>query len=180
MSNKTTTNQELSKNEYLIALINDLNDQGILSQKWEERTKVKQNFKQYENILQKVESEQESILNLITKNDNCIASIRGTFGRLKKGTNYIKEEDYRNFLKDKLHNALIELSKQQIGASKRLGYGVLDWHIELNGESMFSTICDKEYIFNKKIEMSKKCSDYIHTYEEWADRHYESLDIAKF
>ena len=26
MSNKTTTNQELSKNEYLIALINDLND----------------------------------------------------------------------------------------------------------------------------------------------------------
>ena len=76
--------------------------------------------------------------------------------------------------------ALIELSKQQIGASKRLGYGVLDWHIELNGESMFSTICDKEYIFNKKIEMSKKCSDYIHTYEEWADRHYESLDIAKF
>lgn len=70
MSNKTTTNQELSKNEYLIALINDLNDQGILSQKWEERTKVKQNFKQYENILQKVESEQESILNLITKNDN--------------------------------------------------------------------------------------------------------------
>lgn len=109
MSNKTTTNQELSKNEYLIALINDLNDQGILSQKWEERTKVKQNFKQYENILQKVESEQESILNLITKNDNCIASIRGTFGRLKKGTNYIKEEDYRNFLKGKLHNALIEL-----------------------------------------------------------------------
>jgi CRISPR type IV-associated protein Csf2 len=76
--------------------------------------------------------------------------------------------------------ALIELSKQQIGASKRLGYGILDWHIELNGESMFSTICDKEYIFNKKIEMSKKCSDYIHTYEEWADRHYESLDIAKF
>ena len=113
MSNKTTTNQELSKNEYLIALINDLNDQGILSQKWEERTKVKQNFKQYENILQKVESEQESILNLITKNDNCIASIRGTFGRLKKGTNYIKEEDYRNFLKDKLHNALIELSKTE-------------------------------------------------------------------
>ena len=103
MSNKTTTNQELSKNEYLIALINDLNDQGILSQKWEERTKVKQNFKQYENILQKVESEQESILNLITKNDNCIASIRGTFGRLKKDTNYIKEEDYRNFLKGKLH-----------------------------------------------------------------------------
>ena len=47
----------------------------------------------------------------------------------------------------------LELSKQQIGASKRLGYGVLDWHIELNGESMFSTICDKEYIFNKKIEM---------------------------
>ncbi|MDY0153439.1 MAG: AAA family ATPase [Prevotella sp.] len=113
MSNKTTTNQELSKNEYLIALINDLNDQGILSQKWEERTKVKQNFKQYENILQKVESEQESILNLITKNDNCIASIRGTFGRLKKGTNYIKEEDYRNFLKGKLHNALIELSKTE-------------------------------------------------------------------
>ena len=98
MSNKTTTNQELSKNEYLIALINDLNDQGILSQKWKERKKVKQ----YENILQKVESEQESILNLITKNDNCIASIRGTFGRLKKDTNYIKEEDYRKFLKDKL------------------------------------------------------------------------------
>lgn len=101
MSNKTTTNQELSKNEYLIALINDLNDQGILFQKWDERTKV--NFKQYENILQEVESKQESILNLITKNDKCIASIRGTFGRLKKDNNYIKEEDYRDFLKDKLH-----------------------------------------------------------------------------
>lgn len=76
--------------------------------------------------------------------------------------------------------ALIELSKQQIGASKRLGYGVLDWHIDLNGESMFSTICDKDYIFNKKIEMSKKSNDYIQTYEEWASRNYDSLDISKF
>ena len=75
-------------------------------------------------------------------------------------------------------SALLEISKMQIGSQKRLGYGVLDWNIELNGESMFSTICDKDYIFNKTINLSTKCKEYIYIYETWARENYSSkIDI---
>lgn len=56
-----------------------------------------------------------------------------------------------------LLKALLETSQMQIGSQKRLGYGVLDWHIELYGQAMFSVVCDKDYIFNKTITTSKKC-----------------------
>lgn len=75
-------------------------------------------------------------------------------------------------------SALLEISKMQIGSQKRLGYGVLDWNIELNSEVMFSTTCDKDYIFNKTINLSTKCKEYIFIYETWAKENYNSkIDI---
>lgn len=71
-------------------------------------------------------------------------------------------------------SALLEISKMQIGSQKRLGYGVLDWNIELNSEVMFSTTCDKDYIFNKTINLTKKCKEYIYIYEMWAKDNYTS------
>ena len=76
-----------------------------------------------------------------------------------------------------LLKALLELSVMQIGSQKRLGYGVLDWHVELHGQAMFSVVCDKDYIFNRTITTSKKCDGLIETYNDWADKHYSSKKL---
>lgn len=71
-----------------------------------------------------------------------------------------------------LLKALLEISQMQIGSQKRLGYGVLDWHVELHGQAMFSVVCDKDYIFNKTITTSKKCDELIEIYNNWANENY--------
>uniref|UniRef100_UPI00404817D4 RAMP superfamily CRISPR-associated protein n=1 Tax=Aliarcobacter sp. TaxID=2321116 RepID=UPI00404817D4 len=71
-----------------------------------------------------------------------------------------------------LLKALLELSQMQIGSQKRLGYGVLDWHVELQGQAMFSVVCDKDYIFNRTITTSKKCDELIEIYNKWANENY--------
>ena len=68
--------------------------------------------------------------------------------------------------------SLLEISQMQIGSQKRLGYGVLDWHIELHGQAMFSVVSDKDYIFNKTITTSKKCDELIEIYNNWANENY--------
>lgn len=73
-----------------------------------------------------------------------------------------------------LLKALLEISQMQIGSQKRLGYGVLDWHIELHGQAMFSVVCDKDYIFNKTITTSKKCDELIEIYNNWANENYSA------
>lgn len=73
-----------------------------------------------------------------------------------------------------LLKALLEISQMQIGSQKRLGYGVLDWHVELHGQAMFSVVCDKDYIFNKTITTSKKCDELIEIYNKWANENYSS------
>ena len=70
--------------------------------------------------------------------------------------------------------SLLEISQMQIGSQKRLGYGVLDWHIELHGQAMFSVVSDKDYIFNKTITTSKKCDELIEIYNKWANENYSS------
>ena len=71
-----------------------------------------------------------------------------------------------------LLKTLLEISKMQIGSHKRLGYGVLDWHVELYGQTMFSTICDKDYIFNKQHTCSSICNEYIEKYDNWKYENY--------
>ena len=71
-----------------------------------------------------------------------------------------------------LLKALLELSQMQIGSQKRLGYGVLDWHVELQGQAMFSVVCDKDYIFSRTITTSKKCDELIEIYNKWANENY--------
>ena len=70
--------------------------------------------------------------------------------------------------------ALLEISQMQIGSQKRLGYGVLDWHVELHGQAMFSVVCDKDYIFNKTITTSKRCDALIDIYIKWANKNYSA------
>jgi hypothetical protein len=70
--------------------------------------------------------------------------------------------------------SLIEISKQQIGSNKRLGYGVLDWNVELNSQLMFKTISNKDYIFNKDIIRSQRCNEYIKQYNTWATKNYNA------
>lgn len=72
---------------------------------------------------------------------------------------------------------LIEISKIQIGSHKRLGYGILDWNVELEGQAMFSVICDKDYIFNKTITTSKKCKELISIFDNWALKNYNSENL---
>lgn len=67
---------------------------------------------------------------------------------------------------------LFEISKMQIGSHKRLGYGVLDWHVELYGQVMFSTICDKDYIFNKQCSLSNICEEFLSIYDKWKKTNY--------
>jgi len=76
-----------------------------------------------------------------------------------------------------LIKTLLEVSQMQIGSQKRLGYGVLDWHVELYGQIMFSTICDKDYIFNKTITTSKKCKELISIFDNWALKNYNSENL---
>lgn len=77
-----------------------------------------------------------------------------------------------------LLKALIEVSNMQLGASKRLGFGVLEWNIEFKSQTMFSTIVDKDYIFNREVIISKKCKEFINTYNKWAKTNYSSkIDI---
>lgn len=73
-----------------------------------------------------------------------------------------------------LLKTLLEISKMQIGSHKRLGYGVLDWHVELCGQAMFSTICDKDYIFNKNYSVSQSCKEKIALYDSWAINNYKN------
>ena len=43
---------------------------------------------------------------------------------------------------------------------------------------MFSSISDKDYIFNKSINISKYCKEYINIYDTWADENYDKhIDI---
>ena len=37
---------------------------------------------------------------------------------------------------------------------------------------MFSSVSDKDYIFNKTINLSTSCIKYINIYENWADANY--------
>lgn len=160
---------DLKKNTPLQNLV-DQDDISKWQKKYYKDVKVSKNLKENGAI----ETEKNSHISQVFECESIIPNVT-----LTSSINPLYGHKFTDIEIGLLLKALVELSKQQIGASKRLGYGVLDWHLELNGTSMFSTICDKEYIFNRKIEMSKKCNDYIQVYDEWANRNYKSLDITK-
>ena len=141
--------------------------------KWEKEhlksVKESKKLKKSGEIKKETESNISQIINIesIMPNVTMASSINSLYG-----------QEFTDIELGLILKALLELSNMQIGSHKRLGYGVLDWHIELNSQTMFSAISDKDYIFNKTINISKPSKEYINIYDKWADEHYDkNIDI---
>ena len=141
--------------------------------KWEEQhlksVKSSKELKKSGEIKKETESNISQIINIesIMPNVTMASSINPLYG-----------QEFTDIELGLILKALVELSNMQIGSHKRLGYGVLDWHIELNAQTMFSSVSDKDYIFNKTINLSTSCKKYINIYEKWADTNYnKNIDI---
>jgi len=72
-------------------------------------------------------------------------------------------------------NALLDLSMSQIGSHKRLGFGVLSWEVKLNGELMFETKSDKEYVLFKEVSLTDMGKSKIEKWEEYLSEHAKDI-----
>lgn len=67
-----------------------------------------------------------------------------------------------------LVSSMLELSKMQIGSAKRIGFGVLDWMVEINGNTMFEVKSDSNYLLKKNIQVSENGQKFVNIWQDWA------------
>lgn len=72
-------------------------------------------------------------------------------------------------------SALIELSQTQIGSSARIGWGVLDWTVEYDGQLLFKTEANPEYILDKKVITTKKGEELVDAWKAWLEAHADNM-----
>lgn len=85
--------------------------------------------------------------------------------------------DFTNVELGCLMSSMLELSKMQIGSSKRIGFGILDWMVEFDGSIMFETKSDPNYLLKKNIQVSKKGQELINIWENWARENGEKVKL---
>jgi CRISPR type IV-associated protein Csf2 len=87
--------------------------------------------------------------------------------------------------KGMLIKGLIEFSKEQLGSTKRWGYGVMEYEFQINEDGEVSHIysrCDDENIYVKNIELflSDKQKEQLELFEKWLENiTEENIQIAK-
>jgi CRISPR type IV-associated protein Csf2 len=64
-------------------------------------------------------------------------------------------------------SALKELSRHQIGAHRRIGFGVLDWTVESSGEVLFRTTSAPDYVLDRTTVVTEAGQKLIDAWEDW-------------
>lgn len=78
-----------------------------------------------------------------------------------------------------LISSLAEMSLMQIGSAKRIGFGVLDWTIEKDGEVLFESKSDPDYVLQKSISVSENGKKYIQAWKDWLNENADKIDLVK-
>jgi len=76
-----------------------------------------------------------------------------------------------------LVSSLLELSKMQIGAAKRIGFGILDWKVEIGGQLMFESVSDANYLLKKDIQVSDRGQEVINAWEKWLKERADRVNL---
>ena len=76
-----------------------------------------------------------------------------------------------------LISSLLEVSKMQIGAAKRIGFGILDWKVEIDGQLMFESVSDENYLLKKDIQVSDKGQEMISAWEKWLKERANKVNL---
>lgn len=81
-----------------------------------------------------------------------------------------------------LISSLKELSMMQIGSAKRIGFGRLDWTIEMGGEVLFKTECNPDYVLEWECRVTEAGEKYIAAWEAWLkdENNANRLNLSDF
>jgi len=78
-----------------------------------------------------------------------------------------------------LISALAELSTMQIGSAKRIGFGVLDWTVEVNGKILLESKSDPDYVLHKNVALSEDGKKYVQVWKKWLEDNAAKIELPK-
>ena len=77
-------------------------------------------------------------------------------------------------------SALKEVSVMQIGSAKRIGFGLLDWTVEMGGEKILESKCTPDYILERTVHVTEAGEKYIKAWEDWLKENATNISIEEF
>ena len=143
-------------------------------EEWEKEVSESQNLRKKERkILDESKTKKQAIQSILAK----YYIIPNTEFRGNIDTKYeLTELEYGALIK-----GLIEMTKKQVGSTKNLGFGVMDWDIKI-GESEIKAVSNEENIFKKEMDiyLDDKEQKALKKFEEFLENiSPESIEISK-